>query len=154
MSTTGPMKPTKPKALAGIDEIKQELSAGNPQFAAALGEEADAEKFCRSVRDDLKSKRQQKKIDQTELGRRLDMSQSAVSKVEIGSGDLGLKTLYRFADELGFRPIVLLVPSHREASRFKGRQVGDIAQIELTEKELLRQLSDSVSQAMQTLVKK
>ncbi len=167
--------PKTPKAVAGVRSLRERLEQLSPVHASVAETSKKAESFCRSVRADLRSLRKQRGIDQTELAKGLDMSQSAVSKVETGSGDLGLKTLHRFADALGFRPVVLLVPSHRAVpvqkrsgraavARSRGR-VGygdvriavvpeDAAAIEDTESKLLRQMSVSVAQAMANLAKK
>lgn len=168
--------PAVPKAVAGIRAMRDRLAAEIPSFAAAQELEQAAESFCRSVRADLRSRRKQQGLDQAELGARMDMTQSTVSKMEKGEGDLGLKTLYRFAEALGFRPVVLLVPSVRlmlhepepEGTAFQEAGRGSVTAagtseattvaatavaIEDLHVKLLRQMSDSVSTAMAALVK-
>jgi transcriptional regulator with XRE-family HTH domain len=73
----------------------------------------EANTFVQSVRADLATHRKFAGLNQEAVGRKLDLSQSAVSKIEKGDGDLSLKTLHRFAEAIGYRPVVLMIPSAR-----------------------------------------
>ncbi len=151
------------KAVAGIRALRADLAQEIPGFAAAVELERGAEDFCLAARADLRDRRKAMSLDQAELARRLDMTQSAISKIEKGEGDLGLKTLYRYAEALGCRPLLLLVPSVRAMAHERGAATDDpttivddpaAAAIQDVEDMLLRGMSASVSEAMATLVKK
>jgi transcriptional regulator with XRE-family HTH domain len=98
-------------ALRGLIALRETLAQDNPPFRLALATEADAEEFCANVRKELRYKRKSLKIDQKEMGRRLNLNQSAISKIESGQGDIGVKTLHRYANALGLRPVLGYVPT-------------------------------------------
>jgi len=109
---------TKPKALAGLETMREGLRKSNPDFAEAEAGVRDAVNFCMSVRRELRQRRKTIKLDQSKLGEMLGLSQSAVSKIENGRGDMGLETLYEYADAVGLRPAVVFVPTaHAMADR-------------------------------------
>lgn len=101
------------KAIEGIRALRSQLVEDNPAYALAVDLENEAESFCRDVRNTLREQRKAQKLDQSELAARLDMTQSAVSKIESGDGDIGVKTIFRYAQALGLIPVCLLVPDSR-----------------------------------------
>jgi transcriptional regulator with XRE-family HTH domain len=98
------------KAIEGIRALRAQLAEDNPAYAVAVDLENEAERFSREVRNTLREQRKAQKLDQSELAARLDMTQSAVSKIESGDGDLGVKTVFRYAHALGLIPVCLLLP--------------------------------------------
>ena len=86
-------------ALEQLSALRERLALADPGFSDAARVEQDAEAFCQNIRDDLKRYRLDKGFHQRDLARLLDLSQSAISKVENGKGDLSLKTLYRLSDD-------------------------------------------------------
>jgi transcriptional regulator with XRE-family HTH domain len=99
------------KAVSGIRAMRDRLSKENPDMKAAIGIEAEAEQFCQEVRAGLRDERKKQGIDQSKLAESLDLTQSAISKIEGGQGDLGVKTVFRYAHALGLRPICIFVPT-------------------------------------------
>jgi DNA-binding XRE family transcriptional regulator len=100
----------KSKAVAGIQALRDRLSKSSPGFAKASDAEARMEAFCASVRNDLQLRRRNKNLNQEEVAGRLNLTQSAISKIEAGDGDIGLRTIYRYAGAIGLRPIVTFTP--------------------------------------------
>lgn len=109
--TDQPVPTAPPRAVAGIRKLRDRLAKDHPAFAAAAEIESGAEAFCQAVRGDLRALREQRGLNQTELGEIMDMTQSAVCKIETGQGDLGLKSIYRFAEATGCRPVLVFLPS-------------------------------------------
>ncbi|HEY5305658.1 MAG TPA: helix-turn-helix transcriptional regulator [Pseudolabrys sp.] len=101
----------QPKAVQGLAKMRSVLRESIPAFAAAENSAQGAEHFCHSVRQDLQRRRKAQRVGQADVGVRLGLSQSAVSKIETGKGDLSLKTLYLYAEALGLEPAVVFVPS-------------------------------------------
>lgn len=95
----------------GTAALRDMLIPGRPQFEAALEKERQVELFCQQIRSDLKARRERIGLDQAVLAKKLEIGQSAVSRLENGRGDIGMKTLYRYADALGMTPVVIFVPS-------------------------------------------
>jgi transcriptional regulator with XRE-family HTH domain len=93
------------KAVAGVRALRRRLAETIPAYQEAVARETDAEAFCRELRASLRDQRKGLGIDQRTLAERLDMTQSAVSKIENGEGDFGVKTLFRYAQALGLRPV-------------------------------------------------
>ncbi len=100
----------KSKAAAGIRALRDRLSNSSPDFAKASNAEASMDAFCASIRYALQMRRREKDLTQEEMAYRLNLTQSAISKIEIGKGDLGLRTLYRYAAAIGLRPVVTFTP--------------------------------------------
>jgi transcriptional regulator with XRE-family HTH domain len=111
-SSAGPT----PKALAGLETIREELRKADGDFAAAEAAVRDAVAFCMSVRGELRRRRNKLALDQSQVGQKLNLSQSAVSKIENGRGDIGLLTVYEYADAVGLRPVVSFVPNVQAAA--------------------------------------
>jgi transcriptional regulator with XRE-family HTH domain len=104
------------KALAGIEAIRNKLRSGNAKFAAAETAVRDAEAFCAFIRSELRIRRKEAGLDQTQVGEKLNLTQSAISKIENGRGDLGLETLYAYAEAVGLRPSVTFAPVIHDTS--------------------------------------
>lgn len=94
-----------------LSEYRARLSASHPEFAAGLREEEAHLAQCGRVRDDLRQLRELLEVSQAELAERLGATQSAVSRLENGGGDIGLLTICRYAAALGLRPTVSFVPN-------------------------------------------
>ncbi len=98
-------------AVQGIRAFRERAANEVPELREALHVEADAEGFCRATRDGLRTHRKQHGLDQAQLGEAMGLTQSAVSRIERGSGDIGLKTLFRYARALGLKPYITFSPS-------------------------------------------
>jgi transcriptional regulator with XRE-family HTH domain len=99
------------KAVAGVRAFRRRLAETVPAYGEAVALENEAEAFCRELRLSLREQRKRAGLDQRALADRLDMTQSAVSKIESGEGDFGLKTLFRYAQALGLRPVCGFIPT-------------------------------------------
>jgi len=98
------------KAVEGVRAMRHRLAQTLPDYRRAVEAEDNAEGFCRELRMSLRDQRKQMGIDQKSLAERLGMTQSAVSKIESGEGDVGVKTLFRYAHALELRPIFGFIP--------------------------------------------
>jgi transcriptional regulator with XRE-family HTH domain len=87
--------------LSQLGALRDRLADANPRFKAAASIERDAEAFCEKIRSDLRSHRIALGVSQKELAGRLELGQSAISKIESGRGDLSLKMVFRLAEALG-----------------------------------------------------
>ena len=85
----------------GLGAIRKKLAAQYPQFAEADRREQNIESFCLQLRARLKEARKNLGIDQAKLADKMQVGQPMVSRIETGTGDIGLKTLCRYADALG-----------------------------------------------------
>jgi transcriptional regulator with XRE-family HTH domain len=104
---TAPEKhPERPPGamLTQLSELRQQLGRANPDFAHGARIEAAAEAYCAALRDQLRRRRQALGWSQAELAEKLEFSQSAVSKLESGRGDLSCKTVFRAAAAMGLKP--------------------------------------------------
>jgi HTH-type transcriptional regulator/antitoxin HipB len=99
----------KPVALQGLENIRRSLRDTNPAFRAAEVSQRGVEAFCAYVRDQLRRRRNALGLGQSQVGEKLNVSQSAISKMELGQGDLSLETLYEYAEVLGLRPAVIFI---------------------------------------------
>lgn len=93
-----------------VDELRAEVAATTPEYEAVVERERFYAAIVDGVRAELKSLRQGRKINQTDIARKLGMTQAGVSKLETAGGDLGLTTLCRYADALGMRPTISFEP--------------------------------------------
>lgn len=94
--------------------LRERLAQGRPQFAAAVEKEQRVEQFCQNIRAQLREQRERFGLEQSAVAAKLEIGQPAVSRLENGSGDIGLKTLFRYADAIGVKPLVLFIPSERQ----------------------------------------
>lgn len=99
------------KAVAGVRSLRDRLAKEIVEFGVVS---KLTEEFCQAVRAELKKHRLRLKMEQKELAERMDISQSAVSKIETGDGDMGLKNVSRYATALGLKPVILFVPNAQE----------------------------------------
>jgi transcriptional regulator with XRE-family HTH domain len=102
------------RAVSDVRALRNRLAEESPAFKAAIDTEAEAEGFCREIREELRKQRKIQGLDQSVAGKRLDMSQSAVSKIEKGEGDIGAKTIFRYARALGLHPVCVFMPADPE----------------------------------------
>jgi transcriptional regulator with XRE-family HTH domain len=90
-----------PKSNAtGITGIRAKLAENNPKFAKADSFEQNLERLLVQLRDRLKEARIKRGVGQSELASRMQVGQPLISRIENGVGDIGLKTLYRYAGAL------------------------------------------------------
>lgn len=148
-----------PHALAGLRAIRDRLEREVPGFAEASAVEREAEAFCRQIRQELRDNRKNLQVGQASLGETMELTQSAVSKIETADGDIGLKTVYRYLAALGLRPVMLVVPS-AEAILDDGEQRSQLLEsgvfdqsIEVAQADLLRRISSDLSEFMTAMVK-
>jgi transcriptional regulator with XRE-family HTH domain len=92
------------RAREGLAGFRDRLRAEIPEITDALDVEEWAEAYCDAVRDAMRARRRAAGLDQRAVARAMDISQSAVSRLENGRGDLGLKSLYRYARAIGIEP--------------------------------------------------
>jgi transcriptional regulator with XRE-family HTH domain len=85
------------RAAHGLKAFSDDLARENPRFAEGLDLEEAADRFCDSIRKDLKQLRKAAGVDQGALAQAMSLTQSAVSRIETGRGDIGLKTIFRYA---------------------------------------------------------
>jgi transcriptional regulator with XRE-family HTH domain len=101
--------PKEGKAVKAIRALRSQLTEMNPAFGDAVALEDEAERFCREARSSLREQRKAQGLDQSDVAKLLDMTQSAVSKIESGEGDIGMKTVFRYAQALGLIPVFTLM---------------------------------------------
>lgn len=94
-----------------LEQFTRKVGEEAPNFARALQEEDTHLQVCKKVREDLKQLRDNMKIRQADIAANLQISQSGVSKIESGEGDIGLLTLCRYAGALGMQPTVTFSPA-------------------------------------------
>lgn len=118
MDSPPPVKAASgPGALAQLGALRERLAQADPVFAAGARVEQDAKAFCQQIRDDLKAHRLAANLTQADLARQLDLTQSAISKLESGRGELSLKMLFRIADAIGVHPLMVFVyASHSQSA--------------------------------------
>jgi transcriptional regulator with XRE-family HTH domain len=139
------------KALEGIRALRSQLIEGNPAYAAAVDLENSAESFCRDVRNNLREQRKGLGLDQKAVGDLLDLTQSAVSKIESGEGDLGLKTVFRYAHALGLVPVCMFLPDSEQLFPEKAAAAAKITRKFQTE--FVKDTSNALSQALTGLAR-
>lgn len=89
-----------------LEEYEAKLVDEVPELAAALTAEQRFQSVCTKVREDLRDLRVALGLTQGDVAERLGMTQSGVSRLEGGVGDIGLMTVCRYADVLGGRVYV------------------------------------------------
>lgn len=97
--------------MLSLEAYKTLLSEGSKDVSDAFDFEKYCDDFLHMTRLQLKYLRESSGIKQGEVAKRLGMTQSAVSRIERGEGDIGMATVYRYTMALGLRPIVNYVPS-------------------------------------------
>jgi transcriptional regulator with XRE-family HTH domain len=139
-------------ALSQLGALRDRLAAADPKFKAAVQLERAAEVFCDKVRTDLKAHRLALGLNQKELGKLIDFSQSAISKVENGGGDLSLKTLFRVAGALGLNPILSLASAAKDSEATHLSHADAAALADAVKRDLIREIPDIVQDAVARLV--
>jgi transcriptional regulator with XRE-family HTH domain len=138
--------PKEGKAILGIRALRSQLADENPAYAAAVEVEDDAESFCREVRAKLRKERKGRSLDQTAVAELLDMTQSAVSKIESGEGDIGMKTVFRYAHALGLIPVCTFMADSRRL--FSDADVATAKAVQTFQTGLVKDTSEAVSSAV------
>ncbi|HKS89777.1 MAG TPA: helix-turn-helix transcriptional regulator [Stellaceae bacterium] len=90
-----------------FDALKAELLR-DPAVRAEY--DARAEEF--EIASELITARLRAGLSQEQLARRMDVSQSAVARIESGRHWPSRATLQRYAEATGTRPVVRLIPLH------------------------------------------
>lgn len=134
----------KKSALSQLGALRNRLAAADPNFKAAAEVEREAETFCDKVRTELKAHRLALGLDQHELANRMEFSQSAISKIESGRGDLTLKTVFRVAAAMGLKLEMSLGPG---AKAQEGEQ-----SLVVTKSEVATALAEAVKHNITTIV--
>ncbi|RBP01259.1 helix-turn-helix protein [Roseiarcus fermentans] len=135
-------------ALAQLGALRDRLAVADPAFDAAARVEREAEAFCAKVRADLKADRLASGLSQKDLADRIEVGQSAISKIESGRGDLSLKTVFRIARAMGLRPVLGFAPAHSAAEA--PRRLPDPAAVALAgavQEDLIRKIPEIVQEA-------
>lgn len=94
------------KGVAGIRMLRDSLAADIPAFAEAVATRRRADSQVADLRRQLRDRRIAMNLDQQAMADRMGVSQSAISKIENGTGDLGYRTIYRYAAALGVEPVL------------------------------------------------
>lgn len=102
-----------------LEDLVEEISSENDEFSRAIEKDKAFYEFCSSVRAELVKLRRAAKLNQDDVAERLGMSQSAISRMERGIGDVGLATVARYASALGLRPVVAFGPLESNSHRVK-----------------------------------
>jgi transcriptional regulator with XRE-family HTH domain len=139
----------------------ERYSRGRPHVISATEKEQRVEEFCRGIRAKLKDIREQLGLDQTDVAIAMEIGQPTVSRIENGTGDIGLKTLCRYADAVGMRPYIAFMPSHSqlmeqiaEAGVVQHSEEGIVAVAEAMQSAgdvLLDAVSDAIPAAMKKM---
>lgn len=92
----------------------ERYSRGRPHVISAIEKEQLVEEFCQGIRAKLKNVREKLGLEQKDVAKTMEIGQPAVSRIENGAGDIGLKTLCRYADAVGMRPYIVFMPSRTQ----------------------------------------
>jgi transcriptional regulator with XRE-family HTH domain len=93
----------------------------------------------------------QRKLDQHELGAAVGLTQSAISRIERSAGDIGLKSIYRYARALGLQPVVTFTPSVDELLCGVAGERGDPGQLGNELQQTADHVSGEQAKLMQSL---
>jgi len=94
------MKSVSDQSAGGIAALRTKLAKDYPQFADAVSFEQKIEGQCRLLRLALRLTREKLGIEQSKAAERMQVGQPMISRIENGAGDIGLKTLFRYAAAL------------------------------------------------------
>lgn len=121
------MADREPVSAEAIQELRRALEAESPAFREASKTTRNADMLIQAARTNLRQERLRRNMDQADLAAALDMTQSAISKFETGTGDIGIKNLTRVAAGLEMVPLVLFVSKwHLAEAKHNPRIVLDI----------------------------
>ena len=140
--------------LSQLGALRNRLAAADPGFNAAARVERDAEALCDEVRSDLKAYRHTLGVSQKELAERVELGQSAISKIESGCGDLSVKTVFRVAKALGLRPVLAFAPATHAAEDHPSpaeTATATAALASAVQEDLIRKIPDIVQEAVARL---
>jgi len=140
--------------LSQLGALRNRLAAADPGFNAAARVERDAEALCDEVRSDLKAYRHTLGVSQKELAERVELGQSAISKIESGRGDLSVKTVFRVAKALGLRPVLAFAPATHAAEGHPSpaeTATANAALASAVREDLIRKIPDIVQEAVARL---
>lgn len=90
----------------GIATLRARLADSHPRFAEADAFERELEHACMLIRGTLRAARKSLGIDQSSLAEKMQVGQPMISRIENGTGDIGMKTLYRYVNALGLALVV------------------------------------------------
>ncbi|MEY8882297.1 helix-turn-helix domain-containing protein [Donghicola sp. XS_ASV15] len=93
---------TKTEGMEFLDQLEKALVEENPNVEVELRKFEDFEKGSREIRQALKKIRELRNMSQQEVGSLISVSASGVSKMESGAGDIGILSLFRYANALGY----------------------------------------------------
>jgi len=96
------------RSAQSLDELRTVLETRNPAFRKAADERRCAEAMVDHLRAALKRTRKRVHIRQAQLAATMGTTQSSVSAVENGSGDLGMVTLFKYLEGLNVDPATWL----------------------------------------------
>lgn len=85
----------------GIAGLRAKLADRHAKFAVADAFEHEIEDACLRLRGNLKAARKKLKVEQATLAEKMQVGQPMISRIENGTGDIGIKTLYRYVNALG-----------------------------------------------------
>jgi transcriptional regulator with XRE-family HTH domain len=139
------------KAIKGIRALRTRMAAENSGFAAAVDLENEADNFCRMVRASLRERRNAQGLDQSEIAARLDMTQSAVSKIENGEGDIGIKTIFRYAQALDLLPMCTFMADSRRL--FPAEAVEAVEAVKNFQTDIVNSASQAISSVVSGLAR-
>jgi transcriptional regulator with XRE-family HTH domain len=136
-------------ALAQLGSLRDRLASADPTFSVAAQVERGAEAFCDKVRTELKAHRLALGLNQQELADRIEVSQSAISKIESGHGDLSLKTVFRIAEAMRLNPVMAFTSSAHAgiAARQPPAEAAAAALAGAVQEDLIRRIPEIVQEA-------
>lgn len=83
------------------EKLKEKYKKGGIAVAVEAKVKKPQDGFCKVIAEKIKTLRKQKGLTQSELARRLKVSQQMVSRIEKGNENISLLTLKNIADSLG-----------------------------------------------------
>ena len=92
------------RKAGSINELRDVLEAQYPAFKEAADSRRMAEAMAEHLRAALKRTRKNARISQTTLAEIMGTTQSSISALETGPGDLGVVTLFRYLEGLRINP--------------------------------------------------
>ena len=84
------------------NDLEDYIASGGPELFAAVADAAVAQR----VRDMLVKLRKMQVLSQTDVAKRMKVSQPTISEFENESGDVYLSTLQRYARAVGARLVI------------------------------------------------
>ena len=90
----------------GVAGLRAKLADSHPKFAAADAFEHAIEDACMRLRGNLTAARNKLGFTQSSLADKMQVGQPVISRIESNTGDIGIKTLYRYVNALGLALVV------------------------------------------------